>query len=337
MQDNKVLDVLLVLALAGSGKSEARKSMRSLGPEKCKDQFHIWPTVQIDDYPYVEFMRFVDELVSGGLEALDMGGLFFRSHRESFKDQREWGTLVQLVNMDYDDILHNRNVEPESPGLWLLKRIALAQEFADIYNSPLRRLPEDVLKLIASHLEDKTQKVLDMKREALTGTLEGKTLVIEFARGGPHGASMPLRGSQGYQFSLPHLSPAILSCASILYIKVPPSESRRKNFERAVPPPDAKDKDDTGIWHGVPLSVMLSEYGSCDMEYLRSLSDRSDTVRVRAHGKEYYLPIGIFDNTTDLTSFARGDPDDWDPKDIQALHAGLKPAMDTLWVAQANR
>ena len=54
------LDVLLLLALPASGKSEARTYLASLSPEECEQHFGIGHTVQLDDFPYVHIMRRVD-------------------------------------------------------------------------------------------------------------------------------------------------------------------------------------------------------------------------------------------------------------------------------------
>ena len=74
---SKHIDVLLLLALPASGKSEARRYLASLSPEQCQEQFGIGHTVQLDDFPYVHIMRRVsDELTARGHE-----GAFFVSPR----------------------------------------------------------------------------------------------------------------------------------------------------------------------------------------------------------------------------------------------------------------
>ena len=77
--------------------------------------------------------------------------------------------------------------------------------------------------------------MLKEKQDAYPDSFDGKTIIIECARGGPDGASMPLTGSDGYQYSLPMFCPEILENAAILYIWVTPEESRRKNADRADP------------------------------------------------------------------------------------------------------
>ncbi|MDY0001915.1 MAG: hypothetical protein RBU30_11515, partial [Polyangia bacterium] len=55
------IDTLLLLALPASGKSEARRFLLNFPLEQRLELFHISDTVQLDDFPYVHFMRCVDE------------------------------------------------------------------------------------------------------------------------------------------------------------------------------------------------------------------------------------------------------------------------------------
>ena len=167
--------------------------------------------------------------------------------------------------------------------------------------------------------------MLREKQENYTDTLEGKTLVIEFARGGPQGASLPLPDSYGYRYSLSQLSEPILEKAAILYIWVTPEESRRKNQERA-------DPDDPGsiLHHGVPIDVMLGDYGCDDLDWLEENSSKPGTVTVEVYGKVFHLPVGRFDNRVDKTSFIRNQKSDWKPEEISAVHEGLKGALDKI-------
>jgi hypothetical protein len=156
-------------------------------------------------------------------------------------------------------------------------------------------------------------------------SLEGKTVVIEFARGCADGQTMPIPHPYGYQGSLSQLDPEILGKASILYIWVTPEESRRKNTART-------DPDDPGsiLHHGVPLAVMYGDYGCDDMEHLLGTSGKEDTVRIQREGKDYFLPLGRFDNRVDKTSFIRHDEKDWSAEEVAALQAGMKEAFDHL-------
>ena len=104
-----------------------------------------------------------------------------------------------------------------------------------------------------------------------------------------------------------------------------PEESRRKNADRA-------DPNDPGsiLHHGVPIDVMLGEYGCDDMEWLESYSDRPGTVSVKVGGRNYYLPLSRFDNRVDKTSFIRGDRNHWKPEQVKAIYEGLSGALTKL-------
>ena len=168
--------------------------------------------------------------------------------------------------------------------------------------------------------------MLKEKQDAHPDSFDGKTIIIECARGGPDGASMPLTGSDGYQYSLPMFCPEILENAAILYIWVTPEESRRKNADRADP-----NDPGSNLHHGVPLAVMLGEYGCDDMEYLVNTSEQKGTVTVKAHGNTYHVPIGIFDNRVDKTSFLRAEPSAWDAALVEDVTCAIRQATDTMW------
>jgi hypothetical protein len=148
---------------------------------------------------------------------------------------------------------------------------------------------------------------------------------FEFARGGPQGSPFPLKACYGYKYSLGQLHPGLLEKATILYVWVTPEESRRKNFERADP-----NNPGSILHHGVPIEVMLGDYGCDDMDWLLQHSDRPDTVRVEAHGRTWHLPVGRFDNRVDKTTFVRGDRAQWKEADVAALHNGLAEACGRL-------
>mgnify|MGYP003604610059 CR=1 FL=1 len=50
----QILDTVLLFSLPASGKSETRTYMASLTPEQCVQEMAMGPTVQLDDYPYVQ-------------------------------------------------------------------------------------------------------------------------------------------------------------------------------------------------------------------------------------------------------------------------------------------
>ena len=106
----KIIDVLLLLALPASGKSEVRRYMANLTPEQCRDELHMGPTVQLDDYPYVHMMRRVSE----ELRKRGHDGVFFDSGDLPMKEPRDWGTLIELLNEDFEDLAHRSKWSPES-------------------------------------------------------------------------------------------------------------------------------------------------------------------------------------------------------------------------------
>ena len=125
---------------------------------------------------------------------------------------------------------------------------------------------------------------------------------------------------------LPQFCPGILQNAAILYIWVTPEESRRKNFARANP-----DDPGSNLFHGVPLSVMMADYGCDDMQYLREHTEVENTITVKAHDVTYHLPIGVFDNRVDKTSFLRADKQDWDPQMVADVTRAIRAATDAMW------
>ena len=183
---------------------------------------------------------------------------------------------------------------------------------ADLYM--IGTLDEALRREIAGPIEAEARKLLDDKVAEVPDTLEGKTVVIEFARGCADGQTYPFPHPFGYQGSLGQLSPAILAKSSILYIWVEPEESRRKNAART-------DPNDPGsiLHHGVPLAVMYGDYGTCDMAHLLETSGRPDTVKISRDGRDYFLPLGRFDNRVDKTTFIREEPATWAEADVHPL------------------
>jgi hypothetical protein len=158
-------------------------------------------------------------------------------------------------------------------------------------------------------------------------TPPGSTIVIEFARGGPAGADLPLPDPHGYRYSLERLAPEILERAAILYVWVTPAESRRRNRERTIPGPEG---DGSILHHGTPETVMEHDYGTDDFGWLLEESGRPDTVVVAAHGRRYELPATRFDNRVDSTSFLRSDPEEWPREQVADLHRRLSQAFGVL-------
>ncbi len=322
----RTIDTLLLCALPASGKSEVRRYLAWLDPEQVRRDFHMGETVQLDDYPYVHAMRRIaEELIQRGHD-----GIFFSSSEEPFLEPLDWGTLIHLVNEDYRDLHERPRIEVDSAADWLMDRIDRARETVGA-EAALGELPRDLRAELSAALEEEARTLLDEKLAGIPDSLQGKTVVIEFARGGPQGSPMPLPEPYGYRYSFSQLSDEILEVADVLYIWVTPEESRRKNEERARP---GRDGDASILHHGVPIKVMLGDYGCDDIEWLLEHSDRENTVRVETRGKVYHLPLARFDNRDDLTTFIREDPSTWSEEDIQRIHSGLKEAFDRLVQAQ---
>lgn len=317
---NNVFKVVLLQALPASGKSEVRNFMANVDPQRLQDEFHIGENLQLDDFPYVHMMRRIDN------ELADMGeARIFYPGEAPFYDGRDWGTLCSLLNEDYHDLMNRNVVKTDSAAQLLFERIDRAAQQAGILPR-LGLLSTEVRAKLAEKLEAEARAMLETKHEGYPESFEDKTIIIECARGGPDGASMPLDGTFGYQYSLPMFCPEILENAAILYIWVTPEESRRKNADRADP-----NDPGSNLHHGVPMAVMLGDYGCDDMEYLVNNTEVKDTVTVNAHGRTYHLPIGIFDNRIDKTSFLRADPSEWDKAKVADVTAAIKAATDTMY------
>ncbi len=318
--ENKVFKVVLLQALPASGKSEVRNFMANIEPQRLQNEFHIGKNLQLDDFPYVHMMRRIDN----ELQAMGEARIFYPGE-EPFIDGRDWGTLCALLNEDYHDLMNRNVVKPDSAAQLLFDRYDRAGLQAGI--SPrLGVLKAEVREKLAKILENEARAMLDEKHAGYPDSFEDKTIIIECARGGPDGSSMPLTGTFGYQYSLPMFCPEILENAVILYIWVTPEESRRKNADRADP-----NDPGSNLHHGVPMAVMLGDYGCDDMEYLVQHAEVKNTVTVKAHGKTYNVPIGIFDNRVDKTSFLRAEPSEWDAGKVSDVTAAIRKATDTMY------
>ena len=166
---SKHIDVLLLLALPASGKSEVRRYLASLSPEQCHEQFGIGHTVQLDDFPYVHIMRRItDELSDRGRT-----GMFFLSPALPFRDPIDWLTLIELLNEDYDDLVRQNRPAPESAALWLFDRIDAARARAG-GQAVIGTLDEDLRREIAAAIETDARRLLEDKIAEVPDTLDGK-------------------------------------------------------------------------------------------------------------------------------------------------------------------
>lgn len=317
---SETIETLLLLALPASGKSEVRNYLTNVDAERCRRDFGIGPTVQLDDYPYVHLMRRIDE------ELLELGAspLFFDTLDGPFREPLEWGTLIELLNEDYQAL--SRASPPSASGSSASRVLARVERARRAVGGDprLTTLEASVRQELEQRLEPECLAI-ERERASGPGDLTGKTVVIEFSRGGPDGASMPLEPPRGYGYSLALLSEAILARARVLYIWVTPEESRRKNEARARP-----DGQASILHHGVPREVMLAEYGCDDLEHLAQTSSRPGTLEVRAHDELFFLPLARFDNRQDKTSFLRQPPADWPESEVGRLHQELVRAFGQL-------
>ncbi|MFQ5947917.1 MAG: hypothetical protein ACE5KX_03540 [Acidimicrobiia bacterium] len=317
----------MLLGLPASGKSEIRRYLAGLGAEVMHRDLHLGPTVELDDYPYVHLMR----RISQELRRLGHDPVFFGSDELPMSDPRDWGTLVNLLNEDYAD-LHRPVAIAGSAAEWLFDRYDGARIRARV-EPGLGELPTELRAALADPLEAEAQQLRRRKQDLAAGGIEGRTILIEFSRGGPDGAPMPLPEPHGYRYSLGQLSEGILSRASILYMLVTPAESRRRNRERALPGPEG---DASILHHGVPEPVMSADYGTDDLRWLLDQSEVRDTVTVPAHGRVFRLPVGVIDNRRDKTSFLRDDPADWPPEAVRTAHRALREALDKLVTVRSS-
>ncbi len=320
MSRKDVFDIILLTALPASGKSEIRRFLKNITEEELKNDFHIGKNLQLDDFPYVHIMRRIDEELS----KLGKERIFFVSPEKPFKNPYDWGTLIELINMDYKDMLQSKKYSIH-PGKWVIDRIEEAAKKTGM-NPRLSLLSSDIIQTISENIKKEAEDILEDKYSNYTNDFSDKTIIIEFARGGKQGASMPLKEPFGYEYSFSRLDEDILRRAVILYIWVTPEESRRKNAERANP-------NDPGsiLHHGVPIDVMLNDYGCDDMFYLVENSEVKGTVTIKKNGKKYYLPFAYFDNRVDKTSFLREDVLMWDKSKVEEIKKMMKQATDSLY------
>jgi hypothetical protein len=304
------IDVLLLIALPASGKSEVRRFLNWL-QQRYPHIFRMFGfgehVAELDDYPYVEFMRMVDRV----LRSLDLPPIFFfqpiEGEEQPFCDSREWGVLARLLKDDYDHITDSVPTLSSRDAIYDLferldraaNKVGIGVRFTAMSRVDRSRLVAGLLDLVES--QDQGELRRDNAGKSLirrpyhwrVKSLKNTTVIVECARGGPEGATMPLDGANGYQYTLPLLGSEILRRASVLNIKVTPDDSRRRNRERATPPPGCTD---TTLFHGVSEAVMRRSYGVCDLAHMIESSGVANCLRVVCDGTDYLVPVGIFDN-----------------------------------------
>lgn len=329
-----LLDTVLLLALPASGKSEIRTYLASVPADRCREDFHMGPTLQIDDYPYVHLMHQIDD----ELHAAGHPYAYYRGPQRAFQDDWEWGVLTHLLNEDYESVIAGKLPDVPSAAEEIFDRFDRAHARVGLPEH-MGNLPHRIRRRVAAALEAECAR----ERAVLAATCAaavpraGKTIVIEAARGGPNGAAFPLTPPLGYAAMFQQLSERILERAAVLYVWVDPAESRRKNVERGRP-----DGQGSILHHSVPLEVMLGQYGCDDVGHLLETSDRPNTVRVdrvfedgdagkiNYRARTFHVPLARVDNRRDKTSFLRAPRDAWAPRDVEALHSELRQAFGAL-------
>jgi len=316
-----VFDVVLLNALPASGKSEIRKFMNENDPEQMVNEFHIGKNLQLDDFPYVYVTRQIDEY----LRNHNMAPIYADTNDDPTYDGRQWAVYSILLSEDYHDLINKNYVNPTSAAKYLMERFDRASVAVGMKPS-ISLLPEDVREDIAKTIEDRCRAMLDEKQAQYCDDLSDKTIIIEFARGGNDGASMPLTDTFGYQYTYKWLAPDLLENAAILYVWVDPEESRRKNEARFDP-----NDPGSSINHMTPLKVMMYDYGCDDIMWLIEHSEKPDTVTIEAWGNKYHLPIGVYDNRIDRTTQFRGDKSTWDMEVVKQTVEAISDATNRMW------
>ncbi len=317
---SRTLEVLILIALPASGKSEIRRYLDSLPSDVLNEEFHLGPMVQLDDFPYVHFMRRIDE----SLEAAGRPRIYFGSPTKSFRDPRDWSTLIELLNEDFASLGGQGLPRPPSSAYYLFDRLDAARIRVGLH-AELVRLSPRVRADLAAAVDPDAERIVKELRGAASAPLPGRTVIIEIARGGSDGARMPLSPPHGYAAAFSRFSEEILRRAAVLYVWVTPEQSRRRNRERA-------DLGDPGsiLHHIVPDEVMRQEYGSDDVDWLLSISETPDRIRIPSKEGTFSVPLVRFDNRSDRTSFLGADPSTWSEDELERLHAPLRAAFERL-------
>ena len=313
------IDTLLLLGLPASGKSEIRRYLTHVDPALAAADFRLGPTVHLDDYPYVHLMRRVAQEV----RAAGADPVFFASDEDSMLEPRDWGTLARLLAQDYE-ALGKAGLVPERPAAHLLERCDRARVAVGV--APVTdQMGGNVLDRVIGAVNGECAEFFAELVAQQARYDSSSTVVVEFARGGPQGASLPLPEPLGYSYTLAALGDAILSRASILHVRVSHEQSQHRNRERAR---SGLEDDASILYHGVPELVMVHDYGVDDMSQL--IEDGGGKVTVTTDDANHHLPIAVFDNEKDHTSFLRKDPEEWQIADVNAVHEELRTAFRLL-------
>ncbi len=337
MSSSKVLPILMFSSLPASGKSESRRYLKSLKKEDT-EKFHLGETsTQVDDYPYVDAMRKIDDAANKVLGF----SVFFDNESTMFYSSYDWGTLVYMINDDYFDIKkcnpHIPSQYENDPVEWLFNRYDVAAvktghlpaRFFDIK----KKVGEEKFNEFKKECLPFCQTLLKEKYANIPTSLEGKTIVFEFSRGGSKGSTFPLKPPFGYQYSLSLFDKEILENAAILYIWVTPEQSYQKNLERGKEAEEGKSQTvstQLSLNHSVPHNVMIGEYGCDDFEYLIDQSPNKNYLPIKRFDDEFHIRAGRLDNRVDLTSDFRKPQNEWTKEQIEKMEKAMKEAFDKI-------
>ena len=314
-----MIDLLLLLGLPASGKSEIRRYLDGLDPARRAADLRLGALVPLGDSPYLHLMR----RISQELRRRHAHPVFFATDAEPMLEPGDWLTLTALLDEDYSGL----SLPPaplEHPAGQLLGRLDRARAAAGL-PSPFAGLPAATRAELEAAVEEEAAALHRSLTESRPAPLAGRTVVIELARGAGPGMRPPLPSPWGYAHSLSALSPAVLERAVCLYVWVTPTESRRRNRERALPGGEGSARQ-----HEVPETVMRHDYSADDVAWLLDHADRSGHITLAAHDRRYQIPTVRFDNRVDRTSFLRADPASWPPRRVADLHQRLTAAFDLL-------
>lgn len=314
-----MLDVLLLLGLPASGKSEVRRYLAHLDSARRAADLGLGEPRHLDDYPYVHLMR----RVSQELKRLRSHPVFFATDADPFLEPGDWLTLTALLNEDCIG-LQQPPVPPVDPATHLLDRFDRARAVAGL-PAPFANLPAPTRAGLEAAIREEAAALADTRAGAGLPSAEGDTVIVEFSRGAGEGMRPPFSPPWGYAHSLSALSPGILERAAVLYVWVTPEESRRRNRERARP-----GEEGSILHHGVPERVLRHDYASDDIAWLLDHADRSGHITLAIGGRRQQIPAARFDNRVDHTSFLRTAPTDWPPGRVAALHQRLTAAFRSL-------
>lgn len=334
---SSVLPILMFSSLPASGKSESRRYLKSLSIEQNK-KFHLGDTTtQVDDYPYVHAMKVIDDAANKILNET----IFFSLETQDFKTDYDWGTLVYFINEDYADIKKCNNKIPsqyeKDPVEWLFLRfdvnsVKTGKIGARFFNLR-QRVDKAKYEEFKKECYNECNTLLHDKYANIPKSLEGKTVVFEFARGGPKEASFPLPEPFGYQYSMSLLDDDILLNAAALYILVTPEMSYNKNLKRGQEAKEGKGKNESTqlhLTHGVAEYVMKHQYGCDDFEYLINKSEKKNYLPIEKNDKIFNVKAGIFDNRMDLTTAFRAPENEWTKEQIERMEKGMTETFDKL-------